>query len=97
MLKKYLVFVKRELRISHDIPIIFMDDANFAKKIAAFGEISDKKYRIKEVDTKDFWMPILKQKSFREFVEKKYKIAMGSIMQHDDIDEAFDVETMNGE
>ena len=42
MLKKYLVFVKRELRISHDIPIIFMDDANFAKKIAAFGEISDK-------------------------------------------------------
>ena len=61
------------------------------------GEISDKKYRIKEVDTKDFWLPILKQKSFREFVEKKYKIAMGSIMQHDDIDEAFDVETMNGE
>ena len=42
MLKKYLVFVKRELRVAHDIPIIFMDDANFAKKIAAFGEISDK-------------------------------------------------------
>jgi Zn-dependent peptidase ImmA (M78 family) len=42
MLKKFLVFVKRELRISHDIPIVFVDDADFAKNIAAFGEISDK-------------------------------------------------------
>ena len=42
MLKKFLVFVKRELRISHDIPIIFVDDVDFAKKIAAFGEISNK-------------------------------------------------------
>ena len=42
MLKKFLVFVKRELRISHDIPIILVDDTEFSKKIAAFGEISNK-------------------------------------------------------
>jgi len=42
ILKKYLVFLKRELRLNYDVPIIFMDDADFAKKISAFGEISDK-------------------------------------------------------
>ena len=59
------------------------------------GVIEDKKYRIKETDTKDFWLPILKQKSFQEFIQNKYQIAAGAIMQ-DDIEEAFDVETTNG-
>ena len=40
ILKRFLVFLKRELRLNYDIPIIFVDDANFAKSIAAFGEIS---------------------------------------------------------
>ena len=60
------------------------------------GEIEDKKYRIKETDTKEFWLPILKQKSFRDFVEDSYRIASGNIMQ-DDVEEAFEVETINGE
>ena len=40
ILKRFIVFVKRELRISNDIPIILVDDTEFAKKIQAFGEIS---------------------------------------------------------
>jgi RecA/RadA recombinase len=60
------------------------------------GEIEDKKYRIKETDTKDFWLPIIKQKTFREFVEGKYRIATGNIMKSEDVEEAFDVETING-
>ena len=60
------------------------------------GEIEDKKYRIKETDTKDFWMPILKQKTFREFVEGKYKVASTDIMKKEDIADAFELETMNG-
>ena len=40
ILKRFLVFLKRELRLTYDIPIVFVDDANFPKKIAAFGEIS---------------------------------------------------------
>ena len=59
------------------------------------GEIEQKKYRIKETDTKDFWMPILKQKSFRDFIENKYRVASGEIMTSN-IDETFDVATMNG-
>jgi len=60
------------------------------------GEIEDKKYRIKETDTKDFWLPIIKQKTFREYVEGKYRIATGNIMKSEDVEEAFDVETING-
>jgi hypothetical protein len=40
-------------------------------------------------------MPILKQKSFRDFIENKYRVASGEIMTSN-IDETFDVETMNG-
>jgi len=67
----------------------------YSKVDTESGVIEDKKYRIKETDTKEFWLPILKQKSFRDFIESKYRIATGSIMQ-DDIDEVFEVETMNG-
>ena len=42
ILKRFLVFLKRELRLTYDIPIILVDDAEFAKKIQAFGEISNK-------------------------------------------------------
>lgn len=59
------------------------------------GEIEQKKWRIKETDSKEFWLPILKQKSFRDFVENRYSVTSGEIMQGD-IEEAFDVETTNG-
>ena len=60
------------------------------------GEIQEKKYRIKDTDTKEFWLPILKQKSFQDFIKNKYQIAAGSIMQEEDVEQAFEVETMNG-
>ena len=60
------------------------------------GEVEDKKYREKDTDTKEFWMPILKQKSFRDFIEDKYSVSSGSIMESD-IDQTFDVATMTGE
>ena len=48
------------------------------------GEVEDKKYRIKETDTKEFWLPIMKQKSFQNFVEDKYRVASGNIMNFDE-------------
>jgi hypothetical protein len=60
------------------------------------GVIEDKKYRIKETDTADFWMPILKTKKFQEFVQSKYQIAAGDIMQGGSENLFDDVETMNG-
>jgi Zn-dependent peptidase ImmA (M78 family) len=40
IIKRFQVFLKRELRLTYDIPVIFVDDSDFAKRIAAFGEIS---------------------------------------------------------
>jgi RecA/RadA recombinase len=68
----------------------------YSKVDVATGEVEDKKYREKDTDTKEFWMPILKQKSFREFIEDKYTVSSGSIMESD-IDQTFDVATMTGE
>lgn len=45
------------------------------------GEIEPKKYREKETDTKDFWMTILTDKSFRDYVENKYSISSNDLLK----------------
>jgi hypothetical protein len=49
------------------------------------GEIEDKKYRIKDTDTRDFWLSIVTSKSFNEFVQNKYAIAHGDIIKDNEI------------
>jgi len=46
----------------------------------------EKKYRAKETDTKEFWLPIIQDKTFYEYVKGKYAIATTSILADDDID-----------
>jgi len=60
------------------------------------GEIEDKKYRIKDTDTKDFWLPIITNKSFQTYVEEKYRVAAAEIMQGGEEDLFDDIVTMNG-
>ena len=67
----------------------------YSKVDTETGVIEEKKYRIKDTDTKEFWMPIIKDKSFQDFVENKYCVASGNIMSSD-IHETFEVETSNG-
>ena len=43
ILKTFLIFLKRELRVTFDTPIILIDDADFAKKVFAFGFINENK------------------------------------------------------
>ena len=54
------------------------------------GEVEDKKYRIKDTDSKDFWMSILTSKSFYDFIKNKYSIGQGEVMMRDDLDEALE-------
>ena len=49
------------------------------------GEIEDKKYRLKDTDTREFWLPIVTSKSFNEFVNKKYQVSFGDIIKDEDI------------
>lgn len=54
---------------------------------------SDEKVRMKDTYTKEFWIPILADKSFQEFVEKKYKNSGTNLMSKelsaDDIEEEY--------
>jgi hypothetical protein len=43
ILKAFLIFLKRELRITFDVPVILIDDVDFAKKVFAFGFINEDK------------------------------------------------------
>lgn len=50
------------------------------------GEVEAKKYRLKDTDTKDFWMPIVVSKSFNDFVKQHYQISNGSILTDEIVD-----------
>ena len=53
------------------------------------GEVEEKKWRVKDTDSKSFWDPILENAKFKEFVESKYRISHSDIIQDDVIADAF--------
>ena len=69
--------------------------AGWYQRVDQDGVIEEKNYREKDTNSSAFWLPILKQKSFQDFVESKYRVAHGEILASD-VEETFDVETSNG-
>lgn len=55
----------------------------------------EKKYRIADTDTKEFWIPILTNVEFRKFIETKYKIGFASPNAADMSDEDISEEYSN--
>jgi RecA/RadA recombinase len=64
----------------------------FQKVDMETGEILDKSYRMADTYDFSFWHPILQCKKFNEFIEKKYAVAAGSIMQSEDVIEDLDLD-----
>jgi len=58
----------------------------YSKVNVETGEIEDKKYRIKDTETKDFWETIINSDSFKNFVEQKYKVTNKNILKGEDDD-----------
>jgi RecA/RadA recombinase len=58
----------------------------YSKVNVETGEVEDKKYRIKDTDTKEFWMPVLQTKSFYDFVKDKYSIGQIEMVSDESID-----------
>ena len=58
----------------------------FARVNTSTGEIEDKKWRIKETDSKDFWLPLLTDKSFQDAIKDRYQIAHGNILSDSEIE-----------
>jgi len=55
---------------------------------------TEKKHRHKDTYTKEFWMPILTSKEFRDYIESRFKIAGTDMLQtrltDEDLDQEFD-------
>jgi RecA/RadA recombinase len=64
----------------------------FQKVDMSTGEILDKNYRMADTYDFSFWHPILTCPKFNEFIEKKYAVAAGSIMQNEDTIEDLELE-----
>ena len=54
------------------------------------GELLEKKYRLKETESAEFWDPILESEQFKKFVESKYRVSNGSIFGNHDIEDDID-------
>jgi RecA/RadA recombinase len=50
------------------------------------GEVEDKKFRLKDTDTSEFWDPVLKQDSFRQWVRDNYQFTSITEAQGDSDD-----------
>lgn len=59
-------------------------------KVDEDGVVEEKKYRLKDTETKDFWMSILTNKKFYDFVKNKYSVGNVSMVQSDDLDKALE-------
>ena len=59
----------------------------YARVDMTTGVVEDKKWRIKDTDSKEFWLQVLMDKSFQQWVTENYQISSGSIMQNIDDDE----------
>jgi len=84
------------LDIALDCGYVCKPSNGWYSKVDNDGVVEDKKYRIKETDTAEFWMPILKNKKFQDRVKDKYQIASGAIMQGGEENLFDNIETTNG-
>ena len=48
------------------------------------GEVEDKKWRAKEADSKEFWLQILQDKTFPQWVKSRYQVAHSAMMKNED-------------
>lgn len=49
------------------------------------GEVGEK-FRLKDTESKDFWLPVLLDKTFQTWIQERYQVANGEIMSNDEID-----------
>lgn len=55
----------------------------------------EKNYREADTNTAEFWVPILKDKTFRDFVENKYKLGHTKMLDYDLSDDEIEEEIKN--
>jgi len=51
------------------------------------GEVEEKKFRMKDTNTSDFWLPILQNTVFTDWVRDKYQVAHSAIVKDDEVEQ----------
>jgi len=59
----------------------------YSRVDAETGEVEEKKWRIKDTDSKEFWLPVLMSEQFRSWVKGNYQIGVAPMMTNDEIDD----------
>lgn len=73
--------------------VIKPKNARFSRVNMTTGVIEEKVFTEDGTDTEEFWGPILKDQTFKDWVKAKYQVAQGEILQSDmdsDIQESLD-------
>ena len=59
----------------------------YSKVDPSTGEVEEKKYRAKDTDTKDFWLPILTCGEFQKYVSERYQVSTTSLVAEESFEE----------
>jgi RecA/RadA recombinase len=54
-------------------------------RVDSDGVVEEKKWRIKDTDSKEFWLPLITKSSFPKWVQERYQVGTGDIMNDDSI------------
>ena len=52
------------------------------------GEVEAKKWRAKDMETDEFWLPVIESKEFKKKVEDFYLLGQGALISDEEIDSA---------
>jgi RecA/RadA recombinase len=58
----------------------------YSKVDMSTGEVEPTKVREKDTNNSNFWLPILKDETFQEWVRNRFQIANGALMQDEELD-----------
>lgn len=62
------------------------------------GEIEEKKWRQKDTDSKEFWLQVLQDKTFSDWIKNRYQVAHGNMLTEvDDVADVLDAIVDEGE
>ena len=68
----------------------------YSKVDVATGEVEEKKHRIKDTYTKEFWLPVLQDETFLAWINKRYAISSVDGIMRDEVTEE-DIEQAYGQ
>lgn len=54
------------------------------------GELEEKKFREKDTDNSDFWLPVLTDKTFQKWVKDTYQVTNGKLISDEEIVSVYD-------